>query len=205
MTYFEEWINKNEEYLSVYNLALMSVPEKLCKVGDLNVNKDLSVRKRRKLQGVLTEYFDRFAFENSPLGKYSDFKEEIETQDERCTKQVQVSEFDGETLEMDFRLCIGTASEYHDSKRLASGPKATLSATQPPRLLDTRLLQLLTTWLQQLLTTRLPQLLAIRPWLLGFRLRAQPRRKLIARLESKSGVGSGWKARSIVIKEAIDV
>ncbi|GBP49161.1 hypothetical protein EVAR_80829_1 [Eumeta japonica] len=32
MIYFEEWINKNEQYLSICNLALISVPEKQRKI-----------------------------------------------------------------------------------------------------------------------------------------------------------------------------
>ncbi|GBP15252.1 hypothetical protein EVAR_92250_1 [Eumeta japonica] len=49
MTYFMDWVGRNEKYLSACNLALISMPEKQWKVGDFDVNKELSVCQRDKL------------------------------------------------------------------------------------------------------------------------------------------------------------
>ncbi|GBP46596.1 hypothetical protein EVAR_95058_1 [Eumeta japonica] len=50
MTYFEDRVCKNENHLAAGNLALISMPEKQGKVGDLDVNEELSVCQRDKLQ-----------------------------------------------------------------------------------------------------------------------------------------------------------
>ncbi|GBP47187.1 hypothetical protein EVAR_38299_1 [Eumeta japonica] len=78
MTYFEDWVDKNEKYLSVCNLALIPMEEKQWKVGDLNVNKDLSVCQRYE-QGMLSEHFDCLVSEISELNKYSEVNVEIKT------------------------------------------------------------------------------------------------------------------------------
>ncbi|GBP87896.1 hypothetical protein EVAR_66375_1 [Eumeta japonica] len=82
MTYFEDRVCRNENHLVAGNLALFSMPEKQWKVGNLDVNKEFSVCQRDKLRAVLSEYFDRFAFEKSQLGKYSGLEVKIKTQDE---------------------------------------------------------------------------------------------------------------------------
>ncbi|GBP71972.1 Retrovirus-related Pol polyprotein from transposon 412 [Eumeta japonica] len=50
MTYFEDRVCRNENHLAVGNLALISMPEKQWKVGDLDVNEELSVCQRDKLR-----------------------------------------------------------------------------------------------------------------------------------------------------------
>ncbi|GBP89228.1 hypothetical protein EVAR_60353_1 [Eumeta japonica] len=52
MTYFQDWVGRNEKYLLGCHLALISMPEKQWNIGNLDVNKELSVFQRYKLQAV---------------------------------------------------------------------------------------------------------------------------------------------------------
>ncbi|GBP14127.1 hypothetical protein EVAR_102796_1 [Eumeta japonica] len=92
------------------------MPEKKWKVDDLNVNKELSVCQRDELQVVLPEYFDRFAFENSQLAKYSGFAVEIKMQD------IEGLRLQTHHADPDDDRCHKCGDEVHDRRGFTCSP-----------------------------------------------------------------------------------